>query len=88
MREEPMEADLRSQIRALEKSLPSLPAEQAELLERASRELADSGITERVLKTGAQAPDFTLPNAVGVPVNLQTFLNKGPVVVTFYRGIW
>ena len=41
-----------------------------------------------MLKAGEQAPDFTLPNAVGRPVTLSRFLADGPVVVTFYRGIW
>jgi peroxiredoxin len=83
-----MEPDLRSQIKELEHSLPPVAPEQAELLERASRELAFSGITERVVKQGEQAPDFTLPNAVGIPVGLSAALQSGPVVVTFYRGIW
>jgi peroxiredoxin len=83
-----MEPDLRSQIQQLERSLPPLSPVNAELLERSSRELAVSGITERVLKVGEQAPDFTLPNAVGRPVSLGRALEKGPVVVTFYRGIW
>ena len=83
-----MDADLRSQIEELERSLPPLAPEQSELLAKAARELALSGITERVLKAGAQAPDFTLPNAVGRPLSLETALASGPVVVTFYRGIW
>jgi hypothetical protein len=83
-----MEKDLRVQIKALEASLPPLPPEQAELLKRASQELAASGIAERVLKAGDQAPDFTLPDAVGRPVNLNKALEKGPTVVTFYRGMW
>jgi len=83
-----MESDLRSQIRELEHSLPPLAPEQIEVLERASREVALSGITDRVLKTGDQAPEFTLPNAVGLPITLSTALHTGPVVVTFYRGIW
>ena len=83
-----MEQDLRSQIKALEKSLPPLSPEQAELMKRASQELAASGITERVLKVGQQAPDFSLPNPVGSLVTLSAALKKGPVVLTFYRGIW
>lgn len=83
-----MEPDLRSQIKSLEQSLPPLSPQQAELLERASRELANSGITEGVLKAGEEAPDFTLPNAVGIPITLSSALQGGPVVLTFYRGIW
>ena len=83
-----MEAELRSQIQELERSLPPLAPEQSQLLEQAARELALSGITGQVLKAGAQAPDFTLPNAVGRQVRLEAVLGDGPVVVTFYRGIW
>ena len=43
---------------------------------------------EKALKEGDQAPDFTLPDAHGNPVTLSHLLQKGPVVVTFYRGIW
>ena len=40
------------------------------------------------LAVGATAPDFTLPNAIGVPVTLSTLLTSGPVVLSFYRGEW
>jgi peroxiredoxin len=79
---------LRSQILMLEQSSPPLEPEKAELLQRAALELSLSGITGRVLKSGAQAPDFTLPNPVGTPVTLSKALESGPVVVTFYRGMW
>ncbi|GFO61215.1 alkyl hydroperoxide reductase [Geomonas silvestris] len=83
-----MEPELRTQIEELERSLPPLPPEQSQQLEEAARQLALSGIAERVLKAGGQAPDFTLPNAVGRPTNLEHALARGPVLVTFYRGIW
>lgn len=40
------------------------------------------------LEVGAQAPDFTLPNAAGAPVALSDLLQSGPVVLSFYRGGW
>jgi peroxiredoxin len=40
------------------------------------------------IKIGQKAPDFELPNAEGKGVSLKTFLEKGPVVLTFYRGDW
>jgi peroxiredoxin len=83
-----MEPELRTQIQELERSLPPLAPEQARLLEKAAQELALSGIAGQVLKAGDQAPDFTLPNAVGRPVTLDSALQQGPVVVTFYRGAW
>jgi peroxiredoxin len=47
-----------------------------------------SGILDRVLKVGARAPEFTLPNTEDVPVSLGALLAKGPVVVSFFRGRW
>jgi peroxiredoxin len=84
----PVEQELRSQIEELQRSLPPLAPEQARLLEKAAAELALSGINGQVLKAGAQAPDFTLPNVVGRALQLDAALQDGPVVVTFYRGHW
>lgn len=40
------------------------------------------------LKIGEQAPNFELPNPEGTLISLNNLLEKGPVVVTFYRGDW
>ena len=40
------------------------------------------------LKIGDKAIDFELPNPKGHVISLSNLLNKGPVVVTFYRGSW
>ena len=40
------------------------------------------------LAVGDQAPDFTLSNAVGEPVQLYELLKQQRVVLTFYRGTW
>lgn len=40
------------------------------------------------LQPGDTAPDFTLPNYDGTSVSLSALLEKGPVVLTFYRGDW
>jgi hypothetical protein len=41
-----------------------------------------------ILRVGQPAPDFTLPDAKGVPVMLASFRGHTPVVVVFYRGYW
>ncbi|MGJ8643555.1 MAG: redoxin domain-containing protein [Luteolibacter sp.] len=64
------------------------PAELIESQNRALRELEVSGIYERVLKVGDKAPDFKLKNHEGKDVRLSTLLEKGPVVLTWYRGGW
>jgi peroxiredoxin len=40
------------------------------------------------VSVGDKAPYFELPNALGNSVSLQNYLEKGPVVLTFYRGNW
>lgn len=40
------------------------------------------------LSVGTQAPYFTLPSQDNKSINLERLLNKGPVVVMFYRGAW
>ncbi len=43
---------------------------------------------ENALKVGSKAPDFTLANALGLNVSLNSLLEQGPVVLTWYRGGW
>jgi len=45
-------------------------------------------IPDRALCVGSMAPNFTLPSAMGEVVELRPLLDKGPVVLTFYRGGW
>ncbi|WP_324023466.1 peroxiredoxin-like family protein [Maribacter sp. BPC-D8] len=40
------------------------------------------------IKIGQKAPDFKLPNPEGELIALDNLLEKGTVVVTFYRGDW
>lgn len=47
-----------------------------------------SGILDKALKVGDLAPNFKLNNALGEPVELYTYLKKGKVVLTWYRGGW
>ncbi|HEY2533038.1 MAG TPA: peroxiredoxin-like family protein, partial [Xanthobacteraceae bacterium] len=39
-------------------------------------------------KAGDKAPEFTLNDPDGQPVSSGTLLAKGPLVVSFYRGVW
>lgn len=38
------------------------------------------------IKTGTQAPSFSLPNQKGSLVTLKSLLGKGPVLIAFYPG--
>jgi hypothetical protein len=58
------------------------------VMHQATEDLRASGIMDRVVKAGAPAPDFTLPNVAGQPVSLAAQRARGPVVLSFYRGRW
>jgi peroxiredoxin len=63
--------------------------ERLAISERATAELLASGIEDRVLKVGAQAPEFNLPDArTGKPVRSTDLLALGPLVINFFRGRW
>jgi AhpC/TSA family protein len=42
----------------------------------------------QALAVGDRAADFELPNAQGHRVHLADQLDRGPIVLTFYRGAW
>ena len=65
-----------------------LPPEIVDTMHQATEELVQSGIMDRVLKAGDQAPQFSLPDPNGDMVDSADLLNQGPLVVGFYRGIW
>ena len=67
---------------------PSLPPEALAIMHRATDDLRHSGIVERVLQIADHAPEFALPNAQGQIVSSAQLLAKGPLVVSFYRGVW
>jgi peroxiredoxin len=59
-----------------------------EVFHRSTAELIATGQAERSLKVGQVAPTFTLRNAEGDAVSSKALLERGPLVVTFYRGNW
>ena len=62
------------------------PADVLPDLTRPIAQLIASGAAEQALREGEQAPDFTLPDAFGAPVTLSRLLQRGPVILTFFRG--
>ena len=64
------------------------PPAAVEALHRSVDELIASGAPDRALKVGDVAPQFTLPDPDGNPVSSNALLATGPLVVTFYRGVW
>jgi peroxiredoxin len=64
------------------------PKEDLDLMRRATAELIESGQAQRAKKAGDAAPEFTLLDPAGDKVSSRELLSKGPLVVTFYRGVW
>ena len=66
----------------------NVPPAVIEVMHRATAELIASGIATRTLKAGDKAPAFTLKDPDGVDVSSAALLAQGPLVVSFYRGVW
>jgi peroxiredoxin len=64
------------------------PPEIHPVMERATAELVASGQARQALKAGDVAPPFTLNDPDGKPVSSTELLKKGPLVISFYRGVW
>ena len=64
------------------------PAWVHEPMHRATAELIASGVASRALKVGDQAPAFILKDPDGHSVASADLLKQGPLVVSFYRGVW
>ena len=63
--------------------------ERLAVSEKATEDLFNTGIEDRILKAGAQAPAFTLEDALThKPVSSSDLLALGPLVIKFFRGRW
>ena len=65
-----------------------VPAPVLEIMHNATEDLRNSGILEQIPKEGEIAPDFQMQYPPGQTVNLQELAQQGPVVISFYRGVW
>ena len=62
-----------------------------ELLQANAQTISDlvaSYLSASALREGDVAPDFALPDTHGHVLALKTLLDRGPVVISFYRGGW
>jgi peroxiredoxin len=66
-----------------------LPPAILEKLHQSTEELIASGKADGAIKAGERAaPEFELPDPDGALVSSRQLLARGPMVVTFYRGVW
>jgi len=65
-----------------------VPQEVVSTMGEATEMLRQSGFAEQAVKTGQLAPAFELPELGGDSIELPKLLEKGPLVISFYRGAW
>lgn len=65
-----------------------LPAELSALIEQGAGEISALDIVEQAKNIGDLIDDFKLNNQRGETRALQDYLADGPLVLTFYRGVW
>jgi peroxiredoxin len=65
-----------------------VPAEIQAIHEQVIAELQQQGIAGRTLAAGAKAPAFELTDHNGKLVSSTELLNKGRVIICFFRGRW
>ena len=64
------------------------PPERLQADAQTISDLVASGLSASALREGDVAPDFALPDTHGHVLALKTLLDRGPVVISFYRGGW
>jgi hypothetical protein len=80
---------LQQRLDALKSEFESkAPPDKLAIMHHATEDLRRSGIVDRVLKAGDAAPEFTLPNFRGEKISSLELLRRGPLVVSFFRGVW
>jgi hypothetical protein len=80
-----MEMSLKEQLAQFDASR-NRPPEIVAILKRGTKTVQESGAAG--LQVGERAPEFALPNQRGEMVRLSDRLSRGPVVLSFYRGVW
>jgi len=64
------------------------PAHVTAMMHAATEDLRASGILEGVARVGQRAPLFARPDLEGRTVHLRRLIERGPVVLSFFRGRW
>lgn len=66
----------------------SAPADAVATMHKSTQELRASGILEQTIKEGDKLPPFTLNNQDKEAISSVELLAKGPLIISFFRGIW
>lgn len=65
-----------------------IPREILEEIGQFIQGLVGTGIEKTSRQAGDKVPSFNLPNVSGKMVSPGDILAKGPMVLSFYRGVW
>lgn len=80
---------LQEQLNKLKKeSIAKRPPETVAVLRAEVEKLVKSGLADKVIKSGEILPEFILPDEKGHIFSSMDLLARGPIAVSFYRGIW
>jgi hypothetical protein len=71
-----------------QESIATKPPELIGPLLQETEKLIKSGIADKAVKVGETLPGLTLPDVQGNLVNSKALLEKGPLAISFYRGVW
>lgn len=71
-----------------EEAIASRPPEVVKILFGEVENLVKEGIANNAIKAGETLPEFSLPDEKGNVVSTTDLLAKGPLAISFYRGIW
>jgi peroxiredoxin len=69
-------------------SAERLPAEVVAVFDQSIENLLEQGVPANVIKVGDMLESFSLDDATGTPVTLNSLVETGPAVIVFYRGGW
>ncbi|MDF1837282.1 MAG: hypothetical protein P1V35_05395 [Planctomycetota bacterium] len=81
---------LQEKLRALRLEFEAgpTPAEDIQVLDDNVLAMQRGGFAERAIQSGVRAPDFSMQSTCGSILTLGDLLQKGPVVLTWFRGNW
>lgn len=80
---------LQERLKAMKEAARGKMSEETRaIMARALEQLKATGQLQRALGSGATMPEFTLEDPDGKLFRSHELLQKGPLVVNFYRGSW
>ncbi len=71
-----------------QESIATKPPEIIGPLLEETKKLVQSGVADNAIKAGEPLPNLSLSDSAGEIIHSKDLLSKGPLIVTFYRGVW